>query len=99
MSENIKEINFIKQVERTAKRDAYLTAIGYIRHFGLESGLRILQEKANSHSVYLASLPLAYDYSTQSLAVKESTIDGNLLAAAMSDLMNTVTAEEKDEKK
>ncbi len=71
---NIKEINFIKQVERTSKRDAYQTAIELIENFGQESALRFLKEKAKSHTEYLNSLPFDYDYATQSLVPKRVLI-------------------------
>lgn len=92
---NIKEINFIKQVERTAKRDAYLTAAMYIKQFGHEYGLKIINEKADGHTAYLDSLPLAYDYATQSLVTKENAIDGELVVEAMSDLAASIVSETK----
>lgn len=86
MSEVIKEYNFIKQVERTAKRDAYETAASYIEQFGLDYGLKIIKEKAEGHSSYLAKLPLAYDYGTQSLVSKENAIDGSMVVKKMNEL-------------
>lgn len=69
---NVKEINFIKQVERTAKRDAYEKAILYVKRFGIEDALVALKEKADLHSEYLKGLPFEYDYATQSLVNKRS---------------------------
>lgn len=95
MSETVKEINFIKQVERTAKRDAYNTAVRYIEHFGPEQGLKIIKLKAAGHSEYLAELPLSYDYATQSLVEKSKAIDGQKVHEKLADLMNAIAGEEK----
>ena len=67
-----KETTFIKQVERTAKRDAYLLA-----HEQMEAGvytkedvLKYLKDKADGHTEFLNELPFEYDYSSQSLREK-----------------------------
>jgi hypothetical protein len=93
---NIKEFNFIKQIERTAKRDAYETAIMYIEKFGHEYGLKILREKADSHSVYLDTLPFSYDYATQTLKAKGDVPDGRLVMQAVGNLADSILS--KDEK-
>ena len=93
---DIKEINFIKQVERTAKRDAYRTAARYIKHFGLEFGLKTIIEKADAHSEYLNSLPLVYDYATQSLQPKHVAIDGDKADEAMSGLLQELGEDRGD---
>ncbi len=69
---DIKEINFIKQVERTAKRDAYQKAIEYIEQFGEKFGLETLKEMMESHTKYLDGLPFEYDYATQTLVNKRT---------------------------
>jgi hypothetical protein len=95
-----KENTFIKQVERTAKRDAYETAAMYIEQFGLEFGLKTIREKADSHSEYLDSLPLDYDYATQSLKPKGTVPDGRLVMQAMAGLAGTIKpTEERSESK
>jgi hypothetical protein len=92
---NMKERTFVKQVERTAKRDAYLTAIRYVKEFGLEHGLRVLKEKADSHTLYLSTMPLVYDYATQTLVTRENGIDGVKVDAAMSSLSKSIAEEIK----
>jgi len=69
-----KETTFIKQVERTAKRDAYLLAYeqGRADLYTKEDVLRYLKEKAEGHTAYLNELPYEYDYSSQSLREKRS---------------------------
>jgi hypothetical protein len=95
-----KDKTFIKQVERTAKRDAYETAAMYIEQFGLDYGLRTIKEKAASHSHFLDSLPLAYDYATQSLSAKGDAVDGRAVAAAMGNLSgNILSATDANKKK
>jgi hypothetical protein len=81
-----KEITFTKQIERTAKRDAYLAAARYIKQFGLEYGMRIIVEKARGHTEYLDELPLAYDYATQTLVPKSDAIDGEKVDAFLTEL-------------
>lgn len=85
----MKEKTFMKQVERTAKRDAYLTAIRYIEMFGPKAA-DYLKDKAASHSQYLDNLPLVYDYATQTLVEKEIAIDGNKLDKAVRGLGNSL---------
>lgn len=66
-----KEITFIKQVERTAKRDAYQNVLSYLKNFTREQAIKIIELKEISHTAFLDTLPLQYDYSTQSLILKE----------------------------
>jgi len=87
-----KEVTFTKQVERTAKRDAYLTALRYIKYYG-EGAAAILQQKADSHTAYLDTMPLVYEYSSQSLVLKATAIDGVLVHEAMDSLIGGLTDE------
>lgn len=93
MSEKIKELNFIKQVERTAKRDAYLAAVRLMKQFGLETGIEFLKRKADGHTEFLNELPLVYDYATQTLVAKEIGIDGVKVHEAMESLAGYLDAE------
>lgn len=88
--DSFKEITFIKQVERTAKRDAYLTAARYIKHFGLEFGLIAILDKANGHTEFLNTLPLEYSYATQTLESKTTAINGELVSEALDTLVGTI---------
>jgi len=79
-----KEVTFTKQVERTAKRDAYLTALRYIKYYG-EGAAAILQQKADSHTAYLDTMPLVYEYSSQSLVPKATAIDALIVSSMECD--------------
>jgi hypothetical protein len=70
MSNNFKERTFVKMVERTAKRDAYETALRYLEHFPLEDAKLILQEKIDGHTEFLSTFDTEYNYGTQSLGPK-----------------------------
>lgn len=70
MSDKFKETTFIKQVERTCKRDAYESVLSWARNSDHAGILRYLQQKIDGHNDYLNSLPLEYNYGTQTLGPK-----------------------------
>lgn len=72
MSETIKEYNFIKQVERQSKHDAYEAAYcwGKSDYISKEDLMKFLKEKMQGHESYLKDLPFEYDYATQTLVPK-----------------------------
>ena len=67
---SFKETTFAKQIERTAKADAYATAVRFLEKFSLEFAIKVLKEKRDSHREFLDGLPYAYNYATQSLGPK-----------------------------
>lgn len=73
MSELVKESNFIKQVERTAKADAYETALDYLKNCNFEDAIRIIESKAKGHREFLNSLPTKYNYAWQTLVPKKKS--------------------------
>lgn len=81
-----KEITFAKQIERTAKRDAYLAALRWLKHYPLDVAMRHLKEKADGHTEYLRELPLVYCYATQTLVTKDNGIDGAILDEKLGEL-------------
>lgn len=93
MSKNIKEINFIKQVEITSKRNAYLAALMYLEHFDLEYAKKVIKTKAEGHTEFLDQLPFVYDYATQTLVEKKDGIDGAKVYEEMNSLMGAVADE------
>lgn len=75
--ERVKEINFIKQVERTSKRDAYQAAYSWGLSDNIDKAtlMWFLKEKIEGHSEYLELMPLEYDYATQTLVPKRQLIE------------------------
>lgn len=84
--DELRHTNFIKQVERTAKRDAYLTALRYLEMFDLPFALETIKMKADSHSAWLKDRPLVYDYATQELLPRGETIDGEKVHEALKEM-------------
>lgn len=65
-----KEITFIKQVERTAKRDAYESVLHWAKNSSKEDIIYYLNRKLEGHNEYLNQLPYEYCYATQTLIPK-----------------------------
>lgn len=90
-----KENTFIKQVERTAKFDAYLQAIRILKYSTKEEALSYLLKKADNHRQYLAQMPLGYDFATQTLLPKEYCLNVDLISKAMESLQSCIETGDK----
>lgn len=66
-----KEITFVKQVERTAKRDAYQSVLLWAKNSTKEEIIYYLEKKIEGHNEYLSSLPFEYCYAEQGLSIKK----------------------------
>ncbi len=74
MSDNFKEFTFPKQIERTAKHDAYEMVLCWARSENVSKAdiIWYLEMKVAGHKEYLNKLPLEYNYATQTLCAKRS---------------------------
>jgi len=74
-TQKFKENTSFKIIERQCKRDAYQTALSYLRNWSLEDAKKILQDKIDSHNEYLSSQKLHYDYGTQNFEPNQNKYD------------------------